>query len=505
MLTQSRNLLTAGNGNDLLKGTDNSDNINGLGGNDTIMGYSGNDTLFGGIGNDSLDGGVDNDRLQGDAGVDTLVGGSGNDSLDGGKDNDVLRGDNGSDTLNGGIGADNMTGGDGNDLYFVDNVRDTITESSTRLGGIDSVQSSVNYVLASNVEKLTLTGMNNLSGTGSDGANTIIGNSGDNFLSGMNGNDVLQGGRGDDTLLGGGGVDTLIGGDGSDTYQVSSLEDIIIETARDGDQDVVASSVSYVLGDNVEVLSLTGSALDGAGNELDNLIDGNDIGNTLEGNDGADDIQAHGGNDTIDGGAGDDTIDGGDGNDQLIYQGNQDDYNVTFDADSNTWRVQDANGTDGDGIDEGIDSITNVETFIFANGEISTTEPSTGLPIQNEYVGVSGTDGDDTLIASQLLEKLTGGAGYDTFVFAAGASGTGEGNRDVVTDFEQGVDIISLSSLPGLSFIGDSDFSGPNQVRYEFDAATQNTVIQVSSDTTADFEIQLTGLFPLNSGDFLLG
>ena len=423
-------MIMASNGNDLLKGTDSSENINGLGGNDTIIGYSGNDTLFGGIGNDSLDGGGDNDKLQGDAGVDTLVGGSGNDYLNGGKDNDVLRGDNGNDTLNGGIGSDNLAGGDGDDLYIVDNVRDTITETSSRLGGIDSVQSSVNYILASNVEKLTLRGMNNLSGTGSDGPNTIIGNSGDNFLSGMNGNDVLKGDKGDDTLLGGGGVDTLIGGDGSDTYQVSSLEDIIIETQRDGDQDVVASSVSYVLGDNVEVLSLLGSASDGAGNELDNLIDGNDVGNTLEGNDGNDDIQAHVGDDTIDGGAGDDTIDGGDGNDQVIYQGYQGDYKITFDVDSNMWTVQDVNGTDGDGVDEGIDSISNVETLIFADGDMSIGPVSIPTSPSVSILGTTIIEGNTGSSNVQMTINLSAGATQPVSVNYATSDGSAIAEND---------------------------------------------------------------------------
>lgn len=363
--------MNATKGNDKLIGTGNGDNLLGLGGKDTITGLAGNDTLDGGIGDDYLDGGTDNDSLIGGKGKDILLGGSGHDFLDGGKDNDSLDGGAGNDTLNGGTGMDTASGGDGDDFYFVDNSRDQIIENTGTLSGrMDVVQSSVDYTISNNIEKLILTGLRNLKGVGNDGNNLINGNRGDNLLSGMNGFDTILGGDGDDTLSGGGGVDQLMGGDGSDYYMVSSLEDSITETARDGDQDVVESSVSYSLDDNVEVLILGGtSAIDGTGNELDNLIYGNDSANTLYGEDGSDLIVGGGGDDTIDGGAGNDTIDGGDGADTVFYQGNQDDYKIYFDPESQTLVIEDVNGGDGDGTDEGIDQLTNVETVAFADSD----------------------------------------------------------------------------------------------------------------------------------------
>jgi|GEM_PF-2988732 len=360
-------------GNDRLLGTGGDDVMNGLAGNDTILGYSGNDTLLGDIGNDLLDGGVGKDRLSGGSGADTLQGGSGNDSLDGGIGNDHLEGGASNDTLNGGNGFDTMLGGDGNDHYVVDNLRDIIDEGSDRLAGIDSVESSVSYTLGNNLERLNLTGLNNLSGIGNDGTNIIVGNSGDNLLSGMNGNDTLKGSLGDDTLLGGGGVDQLVGGDGSDTYQISSTEDIIIETPKDGDQDVVETSISYDLGNNLEVLRLIGvNNINGSGNDLNNLMDGNNANNLLEGNGGADDIQGNEGNDTLDGGVGNDTLDGGEGNDVAQYGYDLSDYKITFDSDSNTWTVQDVNGLHD--LYEGKDLIRNVEILAFADQDFSTNQ-----------------------------------------------------------------------------------------------------------------------------------
>jgi|GEM_PF-3940415 len=365
------------NGNDKWNGTSGNDNYDGLLGNDTISGSIGNDTLNGNYGNDYLDGGVGNDKLFGGNGIDLLKGGSGHDVLNGGNDNDHINGESGNDTLEGGFGRDTLNGGDGNDTYMIDNFRDVIEEGFGMLAGIDTVRSTVNYTLLPNVENLTLLGFESLNGTGNDIQNIITGNSGDNLLVGMNGNDTLLGGGGDDTLLGGGGLDNLVGGDGSDTYQVGSTEDILIETARDGDQDVVESSVSYMLGDNVEVLVLTGTALEGRGNMLDNLIDGNDVGNSLSGDSGSDSIRGLGGDDTLDGGMGNDTLDGGEGNDIVVYIRREDDYKIHFDPESHTWSVENINYTEGS--NEGIDIISDVEILEFSDQDYPLNEAPINL------------------------------------------------------------------------------------------------------------------------------
>ncbi|MGI9212721.1 MAG: hypothetical protein ACR2HF_09630, partial [Methylococcaceae bacterium] len=190
-------------------------------------------------------------------------------------------------------------------------------------------------------------------------------NSGDNLLDGMNGNDTILGGDGDDTLLGGGGLDSLVGGDGSDTYQVSSTEDILVELARDGDQDVVESKVDYALGANIEVLVLLDTARAGTGNELANIIDGNDQPNLLLGGGGDDLLRGLGGDDELEGGAGDDELQGGEGKDMVTYSGEYNAYKIIYDKDSDTWTVQDVR-TD-DGLDEGIDIISGVELLGFAD------------------------------------------------------------------------------------------------------------------------------------------
>jgi Ca2+-binding RTX toxin-like protein len=264
------NLITGNEGNNILEGGAGNDTLEGGNGNDTLDGGIGADSLVGGNGDDtyvvddtgdivdessgsgidtvfsSIDysfadalgevenliltgtdningtgNGLDNlitgnegdNILDGDAGNDTLDGGNGNDSLNGGIGGDSLVGGDGEDTLNGGSGADTLRGGIGNDTYFVDNTGDVIIEYlSGGLGGIDSVESSVDYTLDAQVENLTLIGADDINGTGNNLSNSITGNAGNNILNGGNGRDNLMGGSGNDTLLGGSGNDILIGG-----------------------------------------------------------------------------------------------------------------------------------------------------------------------------------------------------------------------------------------------------------------------------------------------------
>ena len=108
-----------------------------------------------------------------------------------------------------------MVGGLGNDTYLVDNTGDVVTETSTLVTEIDTVQASINYTLGANVENLTLTGTAAINGTGNALANTITGNSGANTVDGGAGNDTLSGGAGNDTYIfnTSSGADTIVDND----------------------------------------------------------------------------------------------------------------------------------------------------------------------------------------------------------------------------------------------------------------------------------------------------
>ena len=77
--------------------------------------------------------------------------------------------------------------------------RRLITENAGE--GADSVQSSVTYTLAANVENLALTGTTAINGTGNALDNVLTGNSAVNVLTGAAGNDALDGSAGFDTAI----------------------------------------------------------------------------------------------------------------------------------------------------------------------------------------------------------------------------------------------------------------------------------------------------------------
>ena len=103
------------------------------------------------------------------------------------------------DTLDGGAGIDTASYGGSLEGIYVD------LDLGTATGG--------------DAEGDTLTNIENL--TGSDFADTLIGDTQANVLDGGGGNDTLYGGAGNDTLIGGTGNDVAYGEDGDDTYVFS--------------------------------------------------------------------------------------------------------------------------------------------------------------------------------------------------------------------------------------------------------------------------------------------
>ena len=344
----------------------------GLAGNDTLRGAEGNDTLLGGDGNDVMDGQVGTDDMHGGAGNDTYVVDSAGDAVvefanegtdtvqasisyvlpahverltltgtvasltaTGNELNNLLianaagstlMGLAGNDTLRGNTGTDTLIGGEGNDTYVVNSSADTVTELAGE--GTDTVQSSTTLTLVVNVENLTLTGTFALDGTGNELNNTLAGNAAANSLWGLAGNDILRGGAGNDALYGGEGndrldgglgADQLVGGAGNDTYTVDDLGDSVLELAGEG-IDTVQTGLAYVLGNELENLTLTGtSAITGTGNALANVLNANDAGNTLRGLAGNDTLRGGDSADLLEGGTGNDRLEGGKGADTYLF------------------------------------------------------------------------------------------------------------------------------------------------------------------------------------------
>jgi VCBS repeat-containing protein len=473
------NVIVGNSGNNVLSGLAGDDTLTGNAGNDTLDGGTGSDTMAGGAGNDTylvdnmgdivtealnagtdlvqssvtytltgnvenltltgvdaingtgntlnniitgntaanvMDGGVGADTLNAGSGDDTLIGGDGNDTLNGETGNDQLQGNTGNDTLDGGLGADTMLGGAGNDIYVVDNAGDLVVENAGE--GVDLVQSSITYTLTDNVENLTLTGTAAINGTGNVLDNIILGNSGANILTGLEGNDTLNGGAG---------ADTMLGGVGNDTYIVDNSGDVVTENLDEG-IDNVQSSVTYTLTDNVENLTLTGgSAINGTGNALDNVIIGNAAANVLNGGLGADSMSGGAGNDTyVVDNAGDIVTESLNAGTDLVQSSI--DYALTANVENLTLTGADAiNGTGN--------TLNNIIT-----GNTAANVIDGGAGADSLYAGA----GDDTLIGAAGNDLLDGGTGSDAMSGGAGDDTyiVDNSNDVVVESVNSGIDTV---------------------------------------------------------------
>jgi Ca2+-binding RTX toxin-like protein len=181
--------------------------------------------------------------------------------------------------------------------------------------------------------------------------------------------------------------------------------------------DEVRSSVTYRLQENVENLTLTGTAaINGTGNALANAIIGNDAANVLAGLAGNDTLSGLGGNDTLDGGVGADAMAGGAGDDIYVIDS-------TGDA------ITEASG---EGTDEVRSPLSYTLGATLENLSLSGTTAinAYGNEAANVLTGNSGNNelwgqgGDDTLIGlggNDILhgnvgaDAMAGGAGNDTY------------------------------------------------------------------------------------------
>ena len=294
------NTLTGNIAANRLDGGEGADVMNGGFGDDVYIVDQVGDVVseLAGQGTDRVESAVDYTL---DAGVENLIL-TGSDDVDGTGNlfANTLIGNDGENRLDGGGGADTMNAGLGDDTYVVDNFGDVVIETEI-LGGTDTVESSVTFILGPTLENLTLIGTDAINGFGNALDNILIGNIAANTLSGGNGADTMSGGLGDDT------------------YVVDQAGDVVFEAGPAEGVDLVRSSIDYTLGDHVENLNLIGSAVVGTGNALANVLTGSVLANTLLGGLGDDTLQGAGGGDTLNGGDGNDTLQGGIGLDNFVF------------------------------------------------------------------------------------------------------------------------------------------------------------------------------------------
>lgn len=420
------NSLTGNDGGDTLEGYEGADHIVGGGGDDILAGDDlahpdddfVADFIEGGAGNDTyyID---DLDIISDTSGTDTImayfsytlgadfenltltgsndVNGTGNDSAN------IITGNGGNNILDGGAGADTLHGGGGNDTFIID-ATDTISDTA----GTDTVKAGFSYTLLDGFENLTLTGADSIDGTG---------NSANNILTGNDGNNVLTG----------------LGGD--DSYYVTEFDTVV--EAVDGGTDTLFLTVAggYTLAANVEnatILATSGS-FGVSGNALANVFTGNDGNDRFTGNGGGDTFYGFKGNDTFYAGSGADLFDGGSNaasgqdtaTDVVYYNSSTTGIVVTIDGTGA--------GTGGAGSGAEGDTFVSIEAIVGSDYDdiinISSDRGAYGGG-GNDTMGdaandgiraaLDGGDGNDTLSVGVDGGFMTGGAGDDTFIVAAG-------------------------------------------------------------------------------------
>lgn len=277
------------------------------------------------------------------------------------------------------------------------------------------------------------------------------------------------GGGGDDLIVANAAANDLDGGLGSDT----------VSYATAGGAVYVSLFPSITLGaaagdDLVSIENLTGSA-------FSDVLIGDFGDNTLNGGTGGFDV-----------------LIGGFGNDTVSYQDAT--SGVRLDIGSNKTQ----HGAHGDTI------------WGFENATGSAfNDHLTGDRGDNVLVGLDGDDrlegdrGDDVLNGGAGADRMSGGSGRDTF-----AVDIADGERDVISDFRRGQDIIDLSGVDAIegnwnddafTFIGSGAFSGEaGELRAYRQGNAMYVEGDVDGDGVADLLITVQQTTSLSTADLVL-
>ncbi len=200
-------------------------------------------------------------------------------------------------------------------------------------------------------------------------------------------------------------------------------------------------------------------------------LQGGDATDTLYGDDGSDIIQGGAGTDVLYGGAGydwlvggagNDTIDGGGDIDTASYSGNRADYTITYNASTQTLTVSDLRA----GTPDGVDTVTNVESFVFADGSVSLADIIAHAPL------------DISLSRQSVAENSSAG----TIVGNLSAS-----DPDTGDTFSYSL----LDSAGGVFAIQGANLTVTGALDYE-SAPSHNVSVRVTDSTGNTFDKQFT-------------
>ncbi|WP_146592021.1 calcium-binding protein [Puniceibacterium confluentis] len=382
------------------------------------------------------------------SGIEEIEGTAGNDSMTGAEGNDVFFGYDGNDLLAGGAGDDTIHGGNGTDTAVLGVTRASVTATATGDGGI-AVSSAEGEDLFLGIERFqftdgTVSASVLLTGDEGPAGDTITGTDGDDSLDGTDAADTISGGAGNDTLNGGAGDDVIAASEGDDSVDGGPGNDSI--GGGPGDDVIFGSEDDDVIGAGQG----NDQAFGGGGNDIVNGGPGDD---TLIGGDGDDTMGASFGNDLVEGNGGNDSLGGGTGRDTL----------------------RGGDGADSIGGGEGDDSIEGGDgnDFLAGGGRDDIIDGGAG----ND--AINGGAGDDT---------MTGGAGADRFIF----NGFNDGDLDVITDFQDGVDSFRMTGVenaPGTGLAGKLAALNITDTATGVSMEHQGHVIEVLGVSAADLTL----------------
>ena len=529
--------MSGGRGNDTLYGGEGQDLLFGQQGNDLLYGENGNDFMRGGTGDDTLDGGSGFDRvsffptssdtitggvtvsllLQGvvqdtGQGLDILIG---VEALSGTPFNDSLTGDANVNWLiasdfDGAGGNDQLFGLGGNDLLEVaggDHVLDGGADVDTlSFNGLGYTTGAVTVSLAlqgaaqaTGIGSMTISNVENLSGTGQD--DTLTGDGNANALYGAGGNDSLSGGGGNDTLYGdalisaynpvngnpsgpalytdvtlfeqaagndildgGAGDDILNGGGGTDTASfANATESVFISLGLSGNGSAFQDSGEF--DQLISIENVIGSA-------FSDSINGSNFANVLNGGAGGDALFGRGGDDHLIGGEGNDFLRGSDGAD--ILDG-------------------------GNGWDRVSSFVVAPTAGITFNLNIQGVAQDTGQGM-DVLIGIehaSGTILSDTLIGNSGSNWLWGGSdGTNTSTSSGNDTISGGGGDDLIEVGGSGNHMLDGGTgTDALSFLGGHYEITPAGVTYSLALQGAAQATEQGSMTTSGFENVSGSLF----------
>jgi len=312
---------------------------------DIIKAGDGNNIIAGATGNDDIEAGLNDDIILGDGGSLTFTAGILTEAASTADEvgDDVITVSGGANVILGGAGIDTISAGSGADILLGDNgaiewtAKDHLHSLSVHNAGLDGYNDNLsagdgnNIVAGGDGDDLIQSG---------DGADWILGDTGEILLTSgqLKSIKTSNEGSGSDNIRSGGGNDLVFGGLGDDEIRTGADHDIVIADTGSVEKNLSARLATVIKNDFDPTLGGADTVYLGKGNDIAlggagaDFIDGEGGSDAILGDfaeiripkKGLRDIQStlptFGAGDTLDGGRGFDILVGGSGYD--IFHGN---------------------------------------------------------------------------------------------------------------------------------------------------------------------------------------